>query len=106
MPAPPARPQLFLWYPPADGRLSPERAAIMEAAWADPCRAWDPDWWPIEQPLNRRIDGQRERLCPVHSSGQMAEITELGRPPRRVGASCINDTPTYRLMSTAVYADG
>lgn len=93
-------------WPPKEGRLSAEKAAQMEAAWSDPCRAWDPDWWPHEIPLNRRIDGSRRRMCAQDSSAIIADITEAGGPRRRVGGACINSTPTYRMISNAAYAAG
>jgi hypothetical protein len=94
------------WWPPKEGRLSTRQAEQMEAAWGDPCRAWDPDWWPHEVPLNRRIDGSRRRMCAQDSSGIIAEMAEAGRPARRVGASCINSTPTYQMISNTAYAAG
>lgn len=94
------------YWPPKEGRLSTSKAAQMEAAWSDPCRAWDPDWWPHEIPLNRRIDGSRRRLCAQDSSAIIADMTEAGGPRRQVGASCINDTPTYRMIANAAYAAG
>lgn len=93
-------------WPPKEGRLSAGKAAQMEAAWSDPCRAWDPDFWPHEIPLNRRIEGSRRRMCAQDSSGVIAEMAEAGRPARLVGASCINSTPTYRMIENAAYAAG
>jgi hypothetical protein len=94
------------WWPPKEGRLAASSAARMEAAWSDPCRAWDPDFWPRDLPLNRRVDGSRRRLCAQDSSAVIADIAEAGGPPRRVGAACINDTPTYQMIQTAAYAAG
>jgi hypothetical protein len=94
------------WWPPKEGRLSARKAAEMEAAWSDPCRAWDPDWWSRDLPLNRVIDGSRRRLCPQDSSVLFGEMVEAGGPPRRVGGSCINGTPTYRMIEIAAYATG
>lgn len=94
------------WWPPKEGRLSARRTAEMEAAWSDPCRAWDPDWWPHDLPLNRRIDGSRRRLCPQDSSVIFGEMVEAGGPRRRVGGACINDTPTWRMIQNAAYAAG
>ena len=95
-----------LGWPPKEGRLAAAKAAEMEAAWSDPCRAWDPDWWPHDLPLNRRIDGSRRRLCPQDSSAIVADMAEAGRPARRVGGTCINPTPTYRMIGIAAYAAG
>lgn len=94
------------WWPPNEGRLAARKAAEMEAAWSDPCRAWDPDWWPHDLPLNRRIEGSRRRLCAQDSSAIIAELAEAGRPARRVGGACINATPTYRMIGIAAYAAG
>lgn len=91
-------------WPPKEGRLAANRAAQLEAAWRDPCRGWDPDYWPHEIPLNRRIDGSRVRACPQDSSAIWAEITEAGRPARRVGGACITASPTYRMIEIAAYA--
>ncbi|HWQ87524.1 hypothetical protein, partial [Brevundimonas sp.] len=93
-------------WPPKEGRLSARKAAEMEAAWSDPCRAWDPDWWPHDLPLNRRINGSRRRLCPQDSSAIIADMAEAGGPPRRVGGACINGTPTYQMIQNAAYAVG
>jgi hypothetical protein len=94
------------WWPPKEGRLSASKAAQMEAAWSDPCRAWDPDWWPHDVPLNRRIDGSRRRVCAQDSSPIFADMAEAGGPRRRVGGSCINGTPTYQMIQNAAYAAG
>jgi hypothetical protein len=94
------------WWPPKEGPLAAAKAAQMEAAWSDPCRAWDPDWWPHDLPLNRRIDGARRRLCPQDSSAIIADMAEAGRPARRVGGACINATPTYQMIQIAAYAAG
>lgn len=94
------------WWPPKEGRLSAVKAAQMEAAWSDPCRAWDPDWWPHEIPLNRRIDGSRRRMCAQDSSAIFADMAEAGGPRRRVGGACTNSTPTYRMIANAAYAAG
>lgn len=93
-------------WPPKEGRLAANRAAQLEAAWRDPCRGWDPDYWPHEIPLNRRIDGSRTRLCAQDSSAVWGEIAENGAPPRRVGGACINASPTYRMIESAAYARG
>lgn len=90
-------------WPPVEGRLSAARAAQLEAALKDPCRAWDPDFWPWQVPLKRRVDGARVALCPPDGGAYVAELTEPGRPPRMIGASCINDTPTFRIISAAAY---
>jgi hypothetical protein len=92
-------------YPPRSGPVEAARAAVLEAAWTDPCRAWDPDWWPVEAPLNRSIDGMRTRLCAQDSSSIHADITENGAR-RLVGGACINATPTYRLIEAAIYVGG
>ena len=90
-------------WPPVEGRLSLQRAARLEAALNDPCRAWDPDFWPWEVPLKRRVDGARTRPCPPDGGAYYAEIVEPGRPARRIGAGCINDSPTFQIISAAAY---
>jgi hypothetical protein len=89
--------------PPTQGRLSASRAAQIEAAWADPCRGWDPDFWPHDLPLNRRIDGSRRRSCAQDSSAIYADMAENG-PRRRVGGACNRGSPTYRMIEIATYA--
>ena len=92
-------------WPPRTGRLAPEAVAAIEAALADPCRAWDPDYFPYDQPLLRRDEyGERRRICPPDGGYYAADITEPGRPRRGIGAGCINDTPTFRLISATAYA--
>lgn len=91
-------------YPPIEGRLAPDQARRLEAAWRDPCRAWDPDFWPLEIPLNRRVNGSDRRLCAQDSSAIYAEISEFGRAPRLVGGACSNAGPTYQMIQIAAYA--
>lgn len=92
-------------WPPETGPLAAEVVARLEAALADPCRAWDPDVFPWEQPLLRRNEyGEDRRICPPDGGVYLADITEPGRPRRGIGASCINDTPTFQLISAAAYA--
>jgi hypothetical protein len=84
------RPWYFDPYPPYEGRLNDEQAAMMEAAWADPCRQLEPDFWPWKIPLLRRVDGRRVHKCQLsqHATFYTAEFTEPGRPPRRIGLKC------------------
>ena len=93
----------ILW-PPTEGRLSAPQAAQMEAAWSDPCRAWDPYWWPRDIPLNRTVDGSNRGACPPNPAVIFADMVEAGGPRRRVGGACINDTPTYRMIQITAYA--
>ncbi|HEY1224400.1 MAG TPA: hypothetical protein VGE54_04150 [Brevundimonas sp.] len=91
-------------WPPISGRLSLQQAATLEAALADPCRAWDPDYYPHEVPLRRSADGWNVRPCPPDGGSYIVDITEPGRPRRGIGAACINDTPTFDIISIAAYA--
>lgn len=92
-------------WPPQTGLLPAATVATLEAALADPCRAWDPDYFPYDQPLRRRDEyGNDHRLCPPDGGYYAADITEPGRPRRGIGAGCINDTPTFRIISAAAYA--
>lgn len=92
-------------WPPATGRMAPASAAALDAAFADPCRAWDPDYYPFVQPLRRPVDGwEDERICPPDGGYYGADITEPGRARRGVGAGCINTTPTFAIISTTAYA--
>lgn len=92
-------------WPPVTGRLSAQQSATLEAALADPCRAWDPDHYPAVVPLRRPVDGYEDiRPCPPDGSAYIAEITEPARPRRLIGAGCINDTPTFSIITAAAYA--
>lgn len=91
-------------WPPQVGLLPAATAAALEAALADPCRAWDPDYFPYAQPLRRSEDGGRSRICPPDGGYYTADITEPGRARRGIGSACINETPTFRLMSAAAHA--
>lgn len=93
-----------LRWPPQSGRLPAETAQALEAALADPCRAWDPDRYPYDQPLRRSEDGNDRRICPPDGGAYLADITEPGRPRRPLSAGCINDTPTFRIISATAYA--
>lgn len=92
-------------WPPQTGRLALSTAAALEAALADPCRAWDPDYFPFAQPLRRAVNGNDSRLCPQDGGYYAADITEPGRARRGIGAACINDTPTFSLISATAYAE-
>lgn len=103
--APPPPPQtLEDRFPPQAGRLAAEQAVGMEAAFNDPCRGWDPEFFPSEQPLLRPVEGRESELCPPDSSAFFAEITETDRPRLLYVAACQNDTPTFQLMNGATYA--
>ncbi len=91
-------------YPAETGRVAPDGAARLEAAYRDRCRAWDPDAWPAVVPLNRRIDGQRRRICAPDGGVQFADVIEAGRPPRRVTIGCRNDSPTFVLVNDSLAA--
>ncbi|MDO9586907.1 MAG: hypothetical protein U1E18_21645 [Brevundimonas sp.] len=103
---PPAPPQVEeVRFPPLSGRLAAEAAARMEAAWADPCRAWEPDSAPWAIPLTRPDAGSRarERVCPG-SAPVIAEITEAGRPPRLISYPCNMAFSTDRLVTMTAFA--
>lgn len=87
-----------------EGRLAAPDAERLKTAWRDFFRSCDPDFWPAEIPLNRRIDGQRRRLCAQDRSAIFGEITEAGQSPRLVGSACRNDSSTYRMIEVATYA--
>lgn len=92
-------------WPPISGPLSQQQATALEAALADPCRAWDPDFYPYEVPLRRPIDGWGDfKLCPPDGGSYIVDITEPGRARRSIGAACINDTPTFQIITVAAYA--
>lgn len=94
-----------LRWPPRTGRLPDQTARAIEAALADPCRAWDPDYFPYDQPLRRPLDGRDVQLCPPDGGYYAADITEPGRTRRGIGASCINDTPTFQIIRATAYAE-
>jgi hypothetical protein len=83
-------PWLYDPAPTYEGRLDPEQSAVMEAAFADPCRRLEPDVWPWEIPLLRRVEGKRIHRCQLYqdSTFYRAEFSEPGRPPRAVGLRC------------------
>lgn len=91
-------------WPPQVGLLPAATEAALEAALADPCRAWDPDYFPYAQPLLRSEDGGRSRICPPDGGYYAADITEPGRARRGIGAACINETPTFQLIRLAAYS--
>ena len=70
-------------WPPAHGRLATQQVTAIEAALADPCRAWEPDGWPSRP----RLRGQSrpgaelplQDSTPIH-----IQIQEMGRPPRAI----------------------
>jgi len=101
----PPRPMtLEEYYAPITGALDPGIAQAIEALLADPCMAWDPDAWPAVLPLIRRIDGSRERICAPDGGAYFANIEVAGKPARRIIHGCINDSPTFRLLQTALLA--
>lgn len=75
------QPETERW-PPRHGRLNPEQAALLDAALADPCRAWEPDVWPWDPPLRR--PGRPGPPPPQDFAPVYVELTEPGRPPRRL----------------------
>lgn len=97
--------EAVIQFPPASGRLPAEAAARMEAAWADPCRAWEPDSAPWATPLLRPDAGSRARVreCPG-SAPVIAEITEAGRPPRLIYYPCNMPFSTDRLITMTAFA--
>lgn len=102
-PAPPRTEEVR--FPPVSGRLPAEAAARMEAAWADPCRAWEPDSAPWATPLLRPDTGGRARVRECSGSAPViAEITEGGRPPRLVFYPCNMPFSTDRLITMTAFA--
>lgn len=73
-----------------EGRLDTEQSAMLESAYADPCRKLEPDAWPWRIPLLRPENGSRVRKCEIYpdSTFYRAEFTENGRPPRHIGLPC------------------
>lgn len=102
-PEPPPQPDTR--FMPVSGRMSAEAAERMEAAWADPCRAWEPDSAPWAIPLTRPDPGGRARLreCPG-SAPIIAEITESGRQPRLIYYPCNMGFSTDRLVTMTAFA--
>jgi hypothetical protein len=94
-----------LRWPPQTGRLPERTARAIEAALADPCRAYDPADFPFAQPLRRRENGSDSRMCPPGGSRYLADVTEQGRPRRAISAACINDTPTYQIITASANAE-
>ncbi len=94
-----------LRWPPRTGPLTARTVQSLETALADPCRAWDPADFPFVQPLRRRENGSDTRMCPPGGGRYLGDITEPGRPRRAISADCINDTPTYQLISATADAE-
>lgn len=72
-------------WPPGHGRLSARQVEAIEAALADPCRAWEPDVWPALP----RMRGQRRPEPPLpfqDSTPIYVQIEEMGRAPRIIWA--------------------
>lgn len=90
---------------PQTGLVPANMVAALEAALADPCRAWDPDYYPAAQPLLHSENGNNIRVCPPDGGYYAADITEPGRARRGIGAACINATPTFRLIRMTAYVE-
>lgn len=103
---PPPPPTLEERFPPRTGRLATRQAEVMEAAFNDACRAWDPEFYPYDQPFLQPVDGRPSQLCPPDSTFFFAEMSEAGRPRLLYVSACNNDTPTFTLMNGAIYAAG
>ncbi|WP_420478454.1 hypothetical protein [Brevundimonas sp. FT23028] len=101
---PPPPPTEAERYPAVTGALDPELAGAIEANLSDPCRAWDPDGWPAVLPLNRRIDGSRERICAPDGAAYFADMIVAGQPTRRIVHACINDSPTFNVIRIVLQA--
>lgn len=86
--------------PPRTGRLSDMRIRRIEAALSDPCRQFDPAWWPWAVTLKNGT----EQTCAPDGTVYLAILEMRGNAPRRIGADCINKTPTYTMISAAAYA--
>lgn len=70
-------------WPPTYGRLAASQATILEAALADPCRAWEPDLWPWNPPL-RPARAQPAPPHPFDWTPTHVWLQEMGRPPRMI----------------------
>jgi hypothetical protein len=93
-------------FPPVSGPVPAESATRLEAAWADPCRAWEPDQTPYALPLLRRDPVTRSRLreCPDGGAPVIGEITEKGQQPRLISYPCNMAFSTDRLLTITAFA--
>ena len=73
-----------------EGRLDAKQSAILEKAYADPCRNLEPDVWPWKIPLLRPEKGSRVRKCEVFQDNTFyrVEFIEAGGLPRLIGLPC------------------
>lgn len=62
-------------WPPESGRLHADLAAALDSALFDPCRAWEPDIWPLDTPITRGAR-QPPPLPPQDSSQTYVELRE------------------------------
>ena len=69
-------------WPPATGRLRPQQAKALDDALAAPCRAWEPDIWPMHPPI--RGARSPSRPPPQDWTPIFVELKEPGRPARRI----------------------
>lgn len=92
-------------WPPEHGRLSRSKTELLEAALADPCRAWEPDLWPWNPPLRpaRRQPGPPHPAdwTPIH-----VWIREMGRPPRMITEPNERDSHAEMIREIAYYPLG
>lgn len=67
-------------WPPVQGRLDAAKAAALDAALGDPCRAWEPDIWPAHPPVKGRR--RADEPPPPDWTPMYVRLQEMGRPPR------------------------
>jgi hypothetical protein len=112
-PPAPGSPEAATWdssltydpYPPYEGRLDAGQSALMEAAFADPCRGLEPSFTPARYRLLRAEDGKRWRDCAWRpdEAAYFAEITEAGRPARQVSLRCLSGSLNHALVTWAAH---
>ncbi len=87
-------------WPPVHGRLGAAQVAQLEAALANPCRAWEPDLWPAHPPLLRARNAPPPPP-PQDSTPIFVNLREAGRPARPLSAPRDRDSHAAVLRAVA-----
>lgn len=82
-------------FPLRAGRMDATDSAWLDAALADPCLAHEVDRMRHTIPL---IGGAGRWICPADSTALYGEITQPGRPVRRVAMGCNNQLHTPQIL--------
>lgn len=84
--------------------LSPEIAAELDTALADPCFVNGPDSLPYSVPYGQADEHGRDVwLCPPDSATYMAEVKQPGLPTRYISHACYMDFAVSTLLTRMTY---